>query len=71
MGMDVFAPGYPTVAPCGGGAAVPAQGTLIHAKGSTQYLFNWKTEKAWSGTCQVLTLGLVDGTTPTIEVTFR
>jgi hypothetical protein len=70
MGMDVFAT-PPSVTPCGGGEILPAEGKLIYDEDSMQYLFNWKTLKAWKGTCQVLTLEFVDGTTMMIEVTFR
>ena len=35
---------------------------LTYDPDSDQYTYVWKTEKAWAGTCRVLSLQLVDGT---------
>jgi hypothetical protein len=37
---------------------------------SNQYTYVWKTDKAWAGTCRVLTLELKDGTQHTALFTF-
>jgi hypothetical protein len=58
----------------GAGAMTPAQtagGSALRAGGSQQQLmFNWKTEKSWTG-CRVLALQLSDGATHTAVFRFK
>ncbi len=35
-----------------------------------QYIYNWKTQTGWSGTCRTLTVKLVDGTTHSANFSF-
>ena len=72
-GLAIFAAGYPKVQPCGGGATTPASGSggLSYDPSTNTYQWNWKTEKAWAGTCRTLLIGLKDGTTHSVSVTFR
>jgi hypothetical protein len=71
-GLAIFAAGFPKVQPCGGGATTPAAGTGPTYDASTNtYQWNWNTDKAWAGTCRTLLIGLKDGTTHSVSVTFR
>jgi hypothetical protein len=74
-GLAIFAAGFPKVQPCGGGAAVaadsPGASGLTYDAQSNTYQWNWKTDKAWAGSCRALVLGFRDGTSHTVEVTFR
>jgi YVTN family beta-propeller protein len=73
FGLGVLAPGSPTTTPvnCVTGApvgpAVPAEAAgasgLQFDPATGTYSYNWKTEKAYAGTCQVFSLTLNDGTT--------
>ncbi|MET0650219.1 MAG: PxKF domain-containing protein [Pyrinomonadaceae bacterium] len=49
----------------------PGGSTLTYDAGSAQYHYNWKTEKSWAGTCRVLTVALIDGTTHTAAFKFK
>lgn len=72
QGLNVLAPGYPTVQQvnCSDNAPVntatqtdTAGGSELQYDPSTNtYTYVWKTSKAFKGTCQVFTLGLNDGT---------
>ncbi len=67
-GMDIIYSGYPTVQPvdC---TTLAASGTHVSAviidssydPLVDQYIFNWKTDSAWKGSCQMLTVQLIDG----------
>lgn len=60
--------------PCGGGAvtaAVAAGGSGLQSDGAGGWQFNWKTDRAWAGTCRTLTLTLADGTAKSVRLTFR
>jgi len=71
-GFDVFAGGYPTSTPvsCATGAVTgPAEATspagnsgLNYDSTTSQYIYAWKTDKAWAGTCRMLELMLIDNT---------
>jgi hypothetical protein len=68
-GLGILAAGSPssqrvdcsTLEPLGGStpATTPGNSGLTYEAGT--YQFNWKTSKAWSGTCRALTLALDDG----------
>ena len=72
-GLGIFAVGYPvslpvdcsTGLPSGDGepTANPGHSGLTYDEASGQYIFVWKTQKAWVGTCRLLSVTLVDGTT--------
>ncbi len=71
LGINVLAPGYPQSQPiaCPPNAAIaPAEetttagkSTLTYDSGKQQYVYIWKTEKSWAGTCRQFTLRLLDG----------
>ncbi len=66
-GPDIFANG-PTATPVAcsdlapNGATVDAAGKLRYDAQADQYIYTWKTDKAWAGTCQRLAFTLSDGT---------
>lgn len=70
-GLDIFASGYPLsqAIPCSGAvtsdviesASTSATTTLHYDSASGQYVYLWKTDKSWAGSCRQLTLRLVDG----------
>jgi len=70
-GLNVLASGSPASSAytCGGGAEDAIEETVAAgASGLTydatarQYVYVWKTDKAWAGTCRKLTVNLKDGT---------
>ncbi|MFG2910415.1 PxKF domain-containing protein [Kitasatospora sp. NPDC048286] len=74
-GLGVIAPGYPTAqhVDCTTGAPLdpptptssPGHVGLRYDDSTGVYTYLWKTDRAYALTCQVLTLGLVDGSTHT------
>ncbi len=74
-GLDIFAPGYPVSRPvsCVTGQPIgldePLDGTL-KSTGRTQYHFNWKTVKGWSG-CREMVMIFDDGTVATALFNFK
>jgi len=71
LGLNVLASGSPASSAytCGGGAEDVIEETVTAgASGLTydatagQYVYIWKTDKAWAGTCRKLTVNLKDGT---------
>lgn len=61
-------------APCDGGAATPvatAGASGWQSDGAGGWQVNWKTQKAWAGTCRALTLTLPDGNTRSTVFSFR
>jgi hypothetical protein len=70
-GTSVLVDGYPKLQPlyCGtdtpSGPAVsePRSAGLHYDPATKQYVYTWKTEKSWAGTCGRLDLKLSDGTT--------
>lgn len=70
-GLNIFAPGYPAsgAIACNSGdpavdlTAVDAPGNsgLTYDAATDQYHYNWKTLKAWEGTCRQLVVRLNDG----------
>jgi hypothetical protein len=73
-GMAILKPGSPASRPVDcttlepTGSAAPTNGGLVFEDG--RYTYEWKTVKAWAGTCRELSLALVDETTPTAVVRF-
>jgi hypothetical protein len=79
-GLDIFAAGSPASAShaCEGQVgdaleetARPGSSTLTYDPGTGRYHYNWKTDKAWAGTCRRLVLQFVDGTQATAEFRFK
>jgi hypothetical protein len=42
--------------------ATPGSSGLSYDPTTDQYIYVWKTEKAWAGTCRQLVVKLADGT---------
>jgi hypothetical protein len=79
-GLDIFAEGYPlsSAGTCDQTASdiieetVTAGGSsLQYDPAAQQYTYVWKTDKAWTGTCRQLVVGLNDGTTHTAWFNFK
>ena len=72
QGLGVIAAGYPasqavtcdTHQPTGDlePAGRPAKSGLSYASGTGWYHYEWKTDKAWAGSCRALVIQLIDGT---------
>jgi hypothetical protein len=70
--MNIFAAGFPQsgLVACDTHEPVDDVETTVNAGGSSlnydaaanQYIYVWKTDKAWAGTCRVLHVRLADGT---------
>ena len=81
QGLDIFAGGYPASrqVQCEGGApsdtieqTVTAGGSSLQYNAGTQtYIYVWKTNKAWAGTCRELLVRLDDGTDHTAVFQFK
>ena len=80
QGMDIFAEGYPNSVriECGTATQLDNIEVTVNAGGSSlnydaiaqQYIYVWKTNKAWSGTCRQLEVKLDDGTSHLANFTF-
>jgi len=72
QGLDIFAGGYPVSygVDCDTSAPLDTVEQTVTAGGSSlsydagvdQYVYVWKSDKAWAGTCRRLDVTLVDGT---------
>jgi len=72
QGLNILAPGSPSSSQiaCATGTPLDAIETTVTAGGSSlsydpttgQYVYVWKTNKAWAGTCRQLDVQLSDGT---------
>jgi hypothetical protein len=81
FGLDIFEDGYPASAwhSCSSTSPTdnieetvqPGSSELTYDRGSGRYHYNWKTHKAWAGTCRTLILTFRDGTVRTAEFRFR
>lgn len=81
QGMDIFWAGSPSSqeVDCQSGLPTSAVDETMTAGGSSlaydpiadQYVYVWKTEEAWAGTCRVLRLRLADGTDHTADFQLR
>jgi hypothetical protein len=82
QGLDIFKTGYPKVTQvqCPNGSTVldaietytstAGGSTLTYDTTAMQYIYVWKTDKAWAGKCFSFQLGLKDGTNRTFQVSF-
>jgi hypothetical protein len=71
QGLSIFAGGYPRVqqTQCVTGAPIDAieetvtagENSLTYDVASGRYIYVWKTEKAWAGSCRLLQVRLADG----------
>jgi hypothetical protein len=72
QGLNIFASSYPTslTVGCGNTATADTVEETLTAGGSSlkydadadQYIYVWKTQNSYAGTCRTLSLKLVDGT---------
>jgi hypothetical protein len=84
-GLEILAGGYPKSSPvdCSGATTEDALEETITAGSSSlnydastnapigQYIYVWKTDKGWAGTCRRLDLKLNDGTTHSALFSFK
>ncbi|MET0626560.1 MAG: PxKF domain-containing protein [Pyrinomonadaceae bacterium] len=81
QGLAIFAPGFPASQQVNCATNVPVNvleetetpggSTLTYDAGSGRYQYNWKTEKSWAGTCRVLVVTFIDGSTYTANFKFK
>jgi Tol biopolymer transport system component len=81
QGLDVFAEGYPLSRPmaCDGSSVgdgfeetiAAGQNSLNYEADADQYVYVWKTNRAWSGTCRQLVVRLADGSEHVANFEFR
>ncbi len=81
QGLDIFAPGYPKLVqiPCETSSPVdgieetinPSLSNLTYDPVKDMYVYAWKTQKSWAGTCRQLIIRLVDGTEHRANFQFR
>jgi len=80
QGLAIFATGFPVSIPVDCAAGTPGAGSptanpggsgLTYDSSTGQYTYVWKTEKTWAGTCRLLVVQLVDGTTHQAAFGFR
>ena len=73
QGLAIFAAGFPASRQVSCSASAPqddieatvtaGNSSLSYDASTQQYSYTWKTDKAWAGTCRLLTITLADGTT--------
>jgi probable HAF family extracellular repeat protein len=81
QGLDIFAEGYPKSRQidCDSTASVDLieqtvaarESALSYDPATDQYIYVWKTQKAWAGTCRQFIMKLDDGTTHSANFKFR
>jgi hypothetical protein len=72
-GLGVLAAGQPQSKPCGepDSALVSTSSSEGLQFSDGQYVYVWKTEKAWAGSCRQLVFKLLDNTVHTATFTFK
>jgi hypothetical protein len=80
QGLAIFAKGYPAsaVMACSSGSVQDAVEETVTAGGSSlsydpttgQYIYVWKTDKAWAGSCRQLQVKFADGSVRVANFTF-
>ncbi|HTP07857.1 MAG TPA: PxKF domain-containing protein, partial [Anaerolineae bacterium] len=81
QGLNIFAPGYPKsqIIACSATAqevdvdetTATSPGLLIYNPFTDRYIYIWKTDKSWAGTCRQLIVTLTDGTTHVANFKFK
>jgi MBG domain (YGX type) len=86
QGLSIFAAGYPKVVtvscPTASATVDPIEETVAASTSGLQYdssvnspigqyIYVWKTDKAWAGTCRRLDVMLTDGTTHSAQFQFK
>ena len=80
QGLDIFTTGYPASSEvaCGSTAEDAIEQTmtvgsnsLTYNASTDQYIYLWKTDKAWAGTCRTLVIKLSDGTYHRADFKFK
>jgi hypothetical protein len=80
QGMSIMAAGYPKSAPmsCSGAVEDPLLETVTAGSSSlqydasaNQYIYVWKSEKSWAGTCRQIQVKLSDGSVHTANFSFK
>jgi hypothetical protein len=79
-GLNIFAPGYPLSygVDCNTSAPLDTVEQTVTAGGTSlsydadvdHYVYVWKSDKAWAGTCRRLDVTLIDGTRHTAHFKF-
>ena len=80
-GLNIFAPNSPSSGPIPCDASAPAStlddtvtaggSSLSYDAGSDQYIYVWKTDAAWAGTCRQLVVQLNDGSVHRANFKFK
>jgi len=80
QGIDILKPGYPVARPvaCTAGlegnelaeTEAASQSGLRYDAAGDQYVYVWKSEKGWAGTCWQFDLGLNDNSSHSLLVRF-
>jgi len=80
-GLNIFAPGYPVSGAITCDSSAPpievietgtaGNSSLSYDASNDQYIYVWKTEQSWAGTCRQLQVQLNDGTTYVANFKFR
>jgi len=69
-GLDILAAGSPSVAVCDAtGAGSAAAGRLSYDADADLYVYVWKTDRAWAGSCREVTVRLDDGSAKSVRFT--
>jgi probable HAF family extracellular repeat protein len=81
QGLSIFAAGYPLsqAIACSSGMPIvdieqtvtAGSSSLSYDAGTDQYIYVWKTDKAWAGTCRQLVVRLNDGTNHKASFKFK
>jgi hypothetical protein len=80
QGLNIFATGYPSSinVMCGSTAedaieetVATGSSSLSYDAGAGQYIYLWKTDTVWAGTCRTLIIKLTDGTYHRVNFKFK
>jgi len=81
QGLDIFAVGHPASSQVACNSNEPGDlieetvtaggSSLSYDAASDRYIYVWKTQKAWKGTCRILNVRLADGTDHLAKFRFR
>ena len=73
QGLDVFAapPAWKPGCPSSSSDSSRAFGTLSYKTSVDRYVYLWKTDPSWAGSCRELIVALADGTLRRANVRFR